>query len=38
MPPAPKCLTRSRFAPDDLTYQDIQQQPLLMMVAYARAL
>ena len=27
VPPAPKCLTRSRFIPDDLTYQDIQQQP-----------
>ena len=38
MPPAPKCLTRSRFVPDVPTYQDIWQQPLLMMVAYARVL
>ena len=38
VPPAPKYLTRSRFFLDDLTYQDIWQQPLLMMVAYARAL
>ena len=25
MPPAPKCLTKCRFIPDDLSYQDIQQ-------------
>ena len=35
MPPAPKCLTRGRFLPDDPSYQDIQWQPLLLTVAYA---
>ena len=38
MPPAPRCLTRGRFIPNDPFYQDIQQQPLLMTVAYAQAL
>ena len=38
MPPAPKCLTRSRFLPDDPSYQDVQQKPLLLTLAYAWAL
>ena len=38
MPPAPKCLTRGRFLPDDPSYQDVQQQPLLLTVAYAQVL
>ena len=33
MPPAPKCLTRSRFLPDDPIYQDVQLQ--LLTLAYA---
>ena len=37
VPPAPKCLARSRFLPGDLTYQDIQWQPLLLTLAYAQA-
>ena len=35
IPPAPKSLTRGRFISNDLTYQDIQWQPLLMTMAYA---
>ena len=35
MPPAPKCLNRNAFLPDELSYQDIWQQPILLMVAYA---
>ena len=38
MPPPAKCLTRGRFIPYDPSYQDIQQQPLLMMVAYTQTL
>ena len=38
MPPASKCLTRGMFLPNDLSYQDIWQQPLLLTVAYAWAL
>ena len=38
VPPAPKCLTRGSFIPNDPSYQDIQQQPLLMTVAYTQAL
>ena len=36
--PAPKCLNRNAFLPDELSYQDIQQQLTLLMVAYARGL
>ena len=35
VPPAPKCITRNLFLPDDLSYQDIQQQSFLMTMAYA---
>ena len=38
VPPAPKCLNRNAFLLDELSYQDIQQQPTLLMVAYARGL
>ena len=38
VPPAPKCLNRNAFLPDDLSYQDIHQQPILLTVAYARGL
>ena len=34
-PPAPRCLTWSVFLPDKLSYQDMQQQPFLLTVAYA---
>ena len=37
-PPAPKCLTWNVFLPDELSYQDVQQQPFLLTVAYARGL
>ena len=37
-PPAPKCLTRNLFLPNDLSYQDIQQQPFLLTVAYTQRL
>ena len=35
VPPAPKCLTQNVFLPDELSYQDMQQQPFLLTVAYA---
>ena len=37
-PPAPKCLTQNVFFPDELSYQDVQQQPFLLTVAYAQGL
>ena len=37
-PPAPKCLTWNMFLLDELSYQDVQQQPFLLTVAYARGL
>ena len=37
-PPAPKCLTQNEFLPDELSYQDVQQQPFLLTVAYAQGL
>ena len=37
-PPAPKCLDRNAFLLDDLSYQDVQQQPVLLMITYARGL
>ena len=37
-PPAPKCLNRNTFLPDELSYQDVWQQPVLLMAAYARGL
>ena len=38
MPPAPKCLSRSAFILDELSYQDIHQQLTLLMITYARGL
>ena len=38
MPPAPKCLTRGRFLPNDPSYQDVQWQPLLLTMTYAQVL
>ena len=37
-PPAPKCFNRNTFLLDELSYQDIWQQPTLLAVAYARGL
>ena len=37
-PPTPKCLTQSVFLPDNLSYQDMQQQPFLLTLAYTRGL
>ena len=37
-PPSPKCLTWNMFLSDEPSYQDMQQQPLLLAVAYARGL
>ena len=37
-PPAPKCLSRNAFIPDELSYQDVCQQLTLLMVTYARGL
>ena len=37
-PPAPKCLTWNMFLPDELSCQDIRQQPFLLTVAYAQGL
>ena len=34
-PPALKCLTQNVFLPDELSYQDMWQQPFLLTVAYA---
>ena len=38
VPSAPKCLNRNTFLLDELSYQDIWQQPILLTVAYARGL
>ena len=37
-PPAPRCLNRNAFLRDEMSYQDIWQQLILLMVAYARGL
>ena len=37
-PPAPRCLNRNAFLLDDLLYQDVWQQPVLLMITYARGL
>ena len=34
-PPAPKCLIQNVFLPNELFYQDVWHQPLLLTVAYA---
>ena len=36
--PAPKCLTQNVFLLDELSYQDVHQQPFLLTVAYAQGL
>ena len=38
VPPTPRSLDRNAFLPDKLFYQDMQQQPALLMIAYARKL
>ena len=38
VPPAPKSLNRNAFLPDELSYQDVQQQLALLTIAYARSL
>ena len=38
MPPAPWSLNRSTFLPEKPTYQDMQQQPTLLTIAYAWSL
>ena len=38
VPPTPKCLNRNAFLPNNLSYQDMWQQPFLLTVAYARGL
>ena len=38
VPPAPRSLDRNAFLPDDLSYQDVQQKPVLLTIAYARSL
>ena len=35
MPPAPKCLSRNTFIPNELSYQDVHQQLTLLMITYA---
>ena len=35
-PPAPKCLTRGSFLPNDPSFQDVWWQPLLLSVAYVQ--
>ena len=34
MPPTPWSLNRSAFLPEKLAYQDVQQQPALLTIAY----
>ena len=38
VPPALRSLDRNAFLPDDLSYQDMQQKPALLMMAYVRSL
>ena len=38
VPPAPRSLNRNAYLPDELSYQDMWQQPALLMIAYARSL
>ena len=37
-PPSPKCLKRGMFLPNDPSYQDIWQRPLLLTLAYLQVL
>ena len=36
--PTPRSLNRNASLPDELSYQDLWQQPVLLMIAYARSL
>ena len=36
--PAPKCLSRSRFLPNNPTYHNVHWQPLLLTLAYTQSL
>ena len=36
MPPAPKCHKRGMFLPNNPSYQDVQQKPLLLTLAYVQ--
>ena len=36
--PAPWCLNWNAFLPKELVYQDVQQQPALLTITYARSL
>ena len=36
--PAPKCLTQNMLLLNELSYQDVQQQPFLVTVTYAQGL
>ena len=38
VPPTLRSLDRNTFLPDNLSYQDVQQKPALLMIAYARSL
>ena len=38
VPPTPRSLDRNAFLPDDLSYQDMQQNLALLTMAYARSL
>ena len=38
VPPTPRSLDRNAFLPDNLSYQDMQQNPALLLMAYARSL
>ena len=38
VPPVPKCLSRSAFILDELSYQNVHQQTTLLMSTYARGL
>ena len=38
VPPVPRCITRNLFLPNNLSYQDVWQQPLLLTMAYVQAL
>ena len=37
-PPAPQVLDRGTFHPENFTYQDVRQRPILLTIAYARCL
>ena len=37
-PPAPRCLNWNAFLPNELSYLDVHQQPLLLTITYAQGL